>query len=180
MTTPGPPSGFASDPQLIMLWTTPPDLTGAGMKPGNSDSKKMPPQSMPFSVDLASLQSAVQSMLDAGSTVVSTYNPVEQLVQQAVSGGTIFGQQATYNTMRTPVHGWPHPEYNVPDAQLQSQAQQYAAEANPAMTRVLRAMADAMETVGVFMAMVSNAGQRYTASDKNSAIPPAPIPGGGS
>ena len=27
----GPPPGYAADPQLEMLWTAPPDLTGKGM-----------------------------------------------------------------------------------------------------------------------------------------------------
>jgi hypothetical protein len=181
MTTPpdnSPPSGMASDPQLIMLWTAPLDLTGKGMKAGGSESK-MPPESLPFAVNLATVQAAQQSMLTAGLTVVTTYNPLVQQVQQAISEGTIFGQQATYNTLNQPAKGPAHPEYHVPDTELQSSAQEYAAKANPAMTRVLRALADGMATAGTFIAMMNNSGQLYTAADQNSAVPPAPAPGGG-
>jgi hypothetical protein len=178
MTTPGPPAGYASDPQLIMLWTAPPDLTG--MKSSGS-AASMPPQSEPFAVNLASVQAAQQTMLNAGSAVVSAYNPMEQQVQQDISGGTIFGQQATYNTMVSEGNGKAaSPLYNVPDAQLRSGAELAASLINPAMTRVLRLMADGMETAGTYIAMLNNAGQMYTAADMNSAVPPAPAPGGGS
>jgi hypothetical protein len=174
MSTPSPP-GYASDPQLIMLWTAPPDLTGRGMQASGGGS--MPPLSMPFTVDLASTQAAEQAMLDAGSTVVGAYNPMEQEVQQDISEGTIFGQQATYNTL-----GWsgshPVPHYGVADTALQNSAQQFAAQMNPAMTRVLRLIADGMSTVGAYIAMLNNAGQIYTGSDKSSAVPPPPAPGG--
>jgi hypothetical protein len=183
MSTPqGPPSGFASDPQLIMLWTTPPDLTG--MPGSGSESSTMPPPSDPFTVNLASVQAAEQAMLSAGLTVVTTYNPVAQEVQQEISQGTIFGQQATYNTMApapVPVDGGSTsgapversvPDYNVPDTALQSAAQQAAEYLNPAMTRVLRLMADGMSTAGAYIAMLNNAGQIYTSSDKNSKVPP--------
>jgi hypothetical protein len=177
MTTPsGPPAGYASDPQLIMLWTAPPDLTG-GMKASGTAST-MPPLSNAFNINLATLQAAVQGMLNAGSAVVSAYNPMEQEVQQDISEGTIFGQQATYNTMTGEGNGkLASPLYNVPDAGLQSAAQTAAALINPAMTRVLRLMADGMETAGTYMAMLSNSGQMYTAADQNSAVP---APGKGS
>jgi hypothetical protein len=192
MSTPSPPEGYASDPQLIMLWTAPLDLTGAGMKAGGTESK-MPPESSPVTVDLATLQSAQQAMLDAGSTIVSTYNPVEKEVQQAISEGTIFGQQATYNTKgvgTVPLTGGAPsggagatravPDYNVPDPNLQSAAQQFAAQMNPSMTRVIAAVANAMSAIGAYIAMVNNAGQIYTASDKHSKAPAAPTVGGGS
>ena len=187
MSTPTPP-GYASDPQLIMLWTAAPDLTGQmqasgsmgsmGMQP-NGSASSMPPESMPFSVNLSTVQAAEQTMLHAGSAVVSAYNPMEQEVQQDISEGTIFGQQATYNTQSPSIHPI-LPLYNVPDTQLQSMAQQFAAQMNPAMTRVLRLMADGMSTAGTYIALLNDAGQIYTASDKNSAVPPPPTPGGGS
>ncbi len=85
------------------------------------------------------------------------------------------GQPGSDQKAGTPTNA---PVYNVPDAPLQTGAQQFAALINPAMTRVLRLMADGMSTVGVYIALLNNAGQIYTASDKHSAVPPAPIPGG--
>lgn len=201
MTTPGPPPGYASDPQLIMLWTRPPDLTGAGMMANSGGSSSMPPESMPFSVALGTVQAALQSMLDAGAAIVPPYNALEQEVQQAVTQGTIFGQQATYNTAGTshmPTGKFVIPgststsnvgdsqvlagdgmnpaNYHQPDTPLQQAAQQFAAQMNPAMTRIVRLMADSMSTVGTYIALVNKAGQMYTAADKSCAIPPPPAP----
>jgi len=172
----GPPDGFASDPQLIMLWTAPPDLTGKEMQGSGPPSSTMPPMSDPFTVDLASLQAAQQTMLGAGTEVVTAYNPVEQATTQAVLGNTVFGQQATFNTLEPLTQG-PHrptsePDYHVPDTALQGPAQQYAAKMNPEMTRVLRALADGMQIAGTYIAMINKAGNIYTASDKNSKVPP--------
>jgi hypothetical protein len=172
------PAGYASDPQLIMLWTAPPDLTGN--LPASGSAATMPPPSNSFNVNLASMQAGVQAMLNAGSAVVSAYNPLEQEVQQDISGGTIFGQQATYNTIVSEGNGkLASPLYDVPDTQLRSGAEQAAALINPAMTRVLRLMADGMETAGAYIALLTNSGQMYTAADKNSVIPPVPTPGAG-
>jgi hypothetical protein len=196
MTTPGPPPGYASDPQLIMLWTSPPDLTGQGMMANGGGSSSMPPLSMPYNVALASVQAALQSMLDAGAAIVPPYNELEQEVQQAVTQDTIFGQQATYNTAGTshmPTGKFVIPgssgtnqvlagdgmnpaNYHQPDTPLQQAAQQFATQMNPAMTRIVRLMADSMSTVGTYIALVNKAEQMYTAADKSSAIPPPPAP----
>ena len=139
----------------------------------------MPPESASFDVDLASVQAAQEAMLSAGSAVVSAYNPMQQEILQDNSMDTVFGQQATYNTGQLAgVHEVP--DYHVPDAPLPSSADQFAAQMNPAMTQVLRLMADGMSTAGAYIALLNSAGQAYTAADKNSAIPPAPIPGAGS
>jgi hypothetical protein len=164
MSTPSPP-GYASDPQLIMLWTAPPDLTGKEVQASGSGS--MPPESMPFAINLATLQAAQQAMLDAGSAVVDAYNPLEQKVQEDISSGIFFGEYATYNMGEA-------------DTPLQDAARQFAAQMYPAMSRVLRLMADGMSTVGAYIAMLNNAGQMYTGSDKSSAVPPPGAPGGGS
>jgi hypothetical protein len=178
VSTPNPPPpGYASDPQLIMLWSRPPDLTGiGGQASGSSDN--MPAMSNPVTVSLATTQAAEQAMLDAGAEVVGAYNGMELEVQVGISQGTIFGQQATYNTSQlSGVHEFP--DYHVPDTSLQSSAEDFAAQMNPAMTRVLRLIADGMQTVGVYIAMLNNAGQIYTGTDQHSVIPPPPAPGGG-
>lgn len=59
----------------------------------------------------------------------------------------------------------------LPNDQLSQAARQFAAQINPAMTRALRLVADSMEMVGVYTAMLNSAGQAYTSADKNSAVP---------
>ena len=166
MTTPTPP-GYASDPQLEMLWVTPPPFTGT---PGSGSPSKMPPVSGSFMVSLGSVQSTEQAMLGAASAVVNNYNPLEQQVQSAIGSSTIFGQQATVRVIPVGYRSAGPPQY-LPDEPIQQAAQQFAAQINPAMTRALRFVADSMEAVGIFIAMLNTAGQNYTSSDKNSEIP---------
>ena len=158
-----PPAGYASDPQLEMLWTTPPSFTGVA---ASGTSSTAPPLSGSFTVGLGSLQSAEQSMLDSASTIVNAYNPVEASVQSAISDDNFFGQWAEppgYREVATPT--------SMPNDQLSQAAQELAAWINPAMTRVLRVVADSMEAAGIFIAMLNAAGQAYTSADKNSAVP---------
>jgi hypothetical protein len=168
-TSDTPPPGYASDPQLEMLWTTPPSLTGLAASGTTSGT---PPLSSPFAVSLASIRSGEQDMLGAASTVVTAYNALETKVQGIVGGGNslngggFFGQWAErpgYREVSVPT--------TLPDDPLSQAAVQFAAQINPAMTRALRAVADSMATVGVFIAMLNTAGQAYTTADKNSAVP---------
>lgn len=174
------PPGYASDPTLAILWGTPPAYTGnTGAATGAPGASA--PEHNPFMVQLSSLQAAEQALLGAASTIISSYNPLEQQVQADIAGGTIFGQQATYSgTYINPLlNGDPHPqagsnadhEFTDPDEQLNQAAITFAASMDPSMTRVLRMIADATESVGVFIALLDKAGQAYCAADKASVCP---------
>jgi hypothetical protein len=168
MTTPGPPPGYASDPQLQLLWSSPPPLTGYPAS-GNSASPQPPPLSDPFAVALSSLQNAQQVMLEGASTLAGTYNPFEQQVQAVISNPTFWGQWAEPEARM--VGNPPNDPAYAPNTPLAQQAQQFAEQINPAMTRALRNVADATATIGVFIAMLNSAGQAYTTADKNSQLP---------
>ena len=181
MTDPTPPPpGYASDPVLSILWGPPPAFTGAGQS-ASGTSTVTPPAHNDFMVDLASVQAAEQSLLNAAAAIIAAYNPLDQQVQADIQAGTIFGQQATYNGLyiNPSISGDPHPyvgpnsdhEYTDADEQLQQGALQFAASMNPSMTRVLRMIADATEAVGVFIAFLDKAGQAYAFADKNSVAP---------
>lgn len=159
-----PPPGYASDPTLEMLWTTPPSLTGLT---ASGSTSKSPPLSSPFAIDLGSLREGEQQMLSSVQDVVNVYNPIEQQVQGIIAGNTFFGQWAQppgYREVSIP--------HSMPTDPLAEAAQQFAAQINPAMTRALRLVADTMEAFGIFIAMLNTSGQAYTSSDKNSAVPP--------
>jgi hypothetical protein len=174
MSEPTPP-GYASDPTLELLWGPPPAYTGDTGPQGASGSGGAPLTAGSIEVNLATVQAAEQAMLSAVSTIINTYNPLEQQVQADISGGTVFGQHATYTASYdgTPETGF----INLADQPLQQGAAQFAAQMNPAMTRALRAIADAAASVGVFIALLDKAGQAYTAADLQSAFP-VPPPGG--
>jgi hypothetical protein len=169
------PPGYASDPTLVLLWGPPPAFTGDTGGQGTAASSA-PLINGPIDVNLASVQAAEQAMLSAVSGVINGYNPLEQQVQADNSGGSIFGQHATYTAS---YDGKPETGYtNLADQPLQQGAAQFAAQMNPAMTRALRAIADAAESVGVFIALLDKAGQAYTAADLQSAFPvPPPVAG---
>jgi hypothetical protein len=172
MSDPGSPSGYASDPTLEMLWGAPPAFTGdvgsvtagSGGMPAITDEH--------VAVELGAVQAAEQSLLASADVLVNAYNPMNQLTQSAISGGTIYGQQATYNAE---YNGKPETGYtNRPDTPVQQSAEQFAESINPAMTRLLRLIADATECMGVYIALLDKAGQAYTAADQNSMFPPPP------
>jgi hypothetical protein len=173
VTTPTPP-GYASDPELEMLWTTPPEFIGLG---DGSSSSTAPPMAASFSVSLPSVQSTESTMLTATSGLVTSYNPLESSVQSDISGGTIFGQQATYRVVPVGAEGSHGPAQWLADQPLQQAGEQFAEQINPAMTRALRLVADSVETIGIFIGMLNNAGQIYTTADKTSVLPAPPDPG---
>jgi hypothetical protein len=105
-------------------------------------------------------------MLDATSAVVDAYNPVEAQVQSVISSDSFFGQWAEppgYREVATPT--------SMPNDPLSQAAQEFAAQINPVMTRALRSVADSMQAVGIYIAMLNASGQAYTSADKNSAVP---------
>jgi hypothetical protein len=169
-----PPPGYASDPTLEMLWGPPPAYTGdLGDNAAGSASTPLAIIDQPVSVDLAAMQAAEQSLLDVASTLVNAYNPLNQQVQADNSAGTIFGQQDTFSLNILTGTGL-QIQSTEPEPEVQQSAQQFAALMNPVMTRALRMVADATETIGVFIAMLDKAGQAYAAADQNSMFPPPP------
>lgn len=173
------PDGYASDPQLEMLWTTAPAFTGAVSSSGTSPAGDAPPATMvPITVDLATVHNAESGMLSEVSTIVDAYNAQKDAVQSEITQGTIFGQHATYSAdakwqPNTYVYRDPGQDVHIegPLTGLQQSAQDFAAHINPAMTKVLRMIADATEVVGVYIALLNNAGQAYSSADITSARP---------
>jgi hypothetical protein len=173
------PPGYASDPTLEMLWTTVPAYTGATAPSGGKILAAPPPAAtlVPIAVNLGTVQAAESAMLSAIAQVVSAYNQQNQAVQSEIAEGTIFGQQAEYTALAkyTPnnyVYRDPggNAQLSGPLTGLQQSAQEFAAQINPAMTQVVRMIADAAEQVGVYIALLNNAGQAYSSADISSAI----------
>ncbi len=164
------PPGYASDPQLTMLWTSAPSYTGnVGPAQGSGSA---PLDLIPIMVDLGSVMFAENGLLFAVSGVVNAYNPLDQQVQAAVTSDSFFGQEATYDTLTMAGQEALGPQFqNRPDVDLQPSARQFADQINPAMTRVLRMIADAAESVGIYIAMLDKAGQAYSAADISTELP---------
>jgi hypothetical protein len=171
------PDGYASDPTLEMLWTTVPAYTGATVS--SSAAGPAPSATMvPITVSLATVHNAESAMLSEVSEIVNAYNTQNQAVQSEIAQGTIFGQQARFTATgkfqpNTYVYRDPGQDVYIdgPLTGLQQSAQDFAAHINPAMTRVLRTIADATQLVGVYIALLNNAGQAYSSADISSAYP---------
>jgi hypothetical protein len=175
-SSPPTPPGDASDPTLTILWGAPPAYTGN--TGGASASSAAASDSAEVLVNLATMQAAEQGTLSAATEIVNAYNTLDQQVQADIAGGTIFGQRATYSYTYDPRsnNGF-DVTFHYADTGLQQGAQEFAAQMNPAMRRVLRMIADGTESVGVYIALLDKAGQAYTAADKNSTLPPTPPAG---
>lgn len=171
------PSGYASDPKLAIIWGVPPAYTGA--PPGSSTTTSAAPVHNPFSVALSTVRAAEQSLITSAAAIIDPYNALETQVQAEIAGGTLFGQQATYSgiSWENDANINTHPSantshsYTTADVSIQKSAVEFAASMNPAMTRVLRMIADATESVGVFIALLDKAGQSYTTADRASVFP---------
>ncbi len=168
MTNSSPPPGYASDPQLEVLWTEPPGLTGVS---ASGSQSQPPPLSGAFKVSPQSVWNTEAVMLGSANPVVNAYNALNETVQSAIRDPNLYGQEATVKVSGNR-RGLAAPPDYFDDTQLQQAAQQFAAQINPSMTRALRAVADTMQTVGVYIAMLNAAGQMYTTADKNSKLPP--------
>jgi hypothetical protein len=107
-----PPPGYASDPYLDMLWVAPPFFTGEGTAGSGSPG----PESNSFHVALPTVTTAMEQFLSTLYPLVDRYDAVLQQVQSAISGGTIFGQQATYNTVNSHINQYAEPGLDPRDA----------------------------------------------------------------
>jgi hypothetical protein len=171
-----PASGFAEDPTLVMLWQSVPQLTGEahGIQQGGAGAggSGTPPQPSPhnlINVALSSIVAAERDMLGGELAVVTRYNELLGQVRNAIADPGFYGQLADYvvDVTADGTGGIVETHSVIPEY-----AKKFAEKVNPAMTRVLRQVADTMTVHGVFVAMLNMAGQSYTLADKQSVFPP--------
>ncbi|MFB6892569.1 hypothetical protein ACFCX4_25020 [Kitasatospora sp. NPDC056327] len=180
------PGGGAADPTLEMLWKNGyvPGFGGAAPGSGGGSSggdpagaAPPPPGHAAFTVDLATLYTAVSAGATEASHVVDAYNALKTRVDAVVASGTFWGQQATnfrawYDN--SGIAGGVGPirrEGDFPDHGVQQAAAQFAPVINPELTTALRSVADAVELYGVYLARLDQAGQAYAAADYGSILP---------
>jgi len=177
-----PAPSYVPDPYLQVIWGDAPAITGnVG---GNAGAGGTPNEHPMFTVDLGSIREAENGILGQTRSAVANYMNLKNLVEQAIDGGSVWGQQATM-TVEHPTstayegvsEGGPGPSIPdtiEPDTDIQQVAQQYAAVMDPAMSEVLRQCADAIESVGQFVVLLDRAGQQYAYADKTSFFPDPP------
>lgn len=161
---------------LTMAYTTAPDLIPVPEKQDSGSGGPADPLSGQFSVDLGAVRSTEQTFLTSTSTVVEAYKTLSTAVLGAVNSNTNFGEYDTItrtgNQNAGPYNDWPN--YNSDTAQwdpLDEEGQQFSASIKPQMSKLLGSVANLIESMGHFNALLNNAAQMYTDTDAASAFP---------
>ncbi|MFL6117905.1 MAG: hypothetical protein ACJ786_42105 [Catenulispora sp.] len=129
-----------------------------------------------IAVTLSGITAAEQAILDTARTmVVPHYTALKNLVMSTkdyiwgqhidildIPGGDTSNNDGTANAAL------------FSPAPIREMAQKWAADANPAQDQLLAAVANALETVGQFVAALSDAANTYASADNNSFFP---VPG---
>ena len=157
-------------PTIEVIWTTVPSVTVEAAS-GTSESTA-PPGLGDFSVALASITAAEQSMLDSAGIVVDDYKALKDHV--LATQDFIFGQQIeladmpggdTVNLDGTATSNLVRP------GEFKAMAQDYADSRNPTQHGLLKQVGDTMEIVGQYIAALRDAANCYATADSNSLFP---------
>ncbi|MEV5753693.1 hypothetical protein AB0L00_38235 [Actinoallomurus sp. NPDC052308] len=168
---PAPPEKSGNEPILGMAYTTAPDIHPL-RDDGSSDGASPAMESGRFYINLSTLRSSEQRCLDATSQAVDGYETLKDEVNKAAGDGNFFGQDVgfTQGTVQTGTitfqGGW------VPDPGDDA-AQQFADATIPQMKNLLNAIGNAIEAMGGFTALITDAGQSYATMDNKAVFPPA-------
>ncbi|MEU3460558.1 hypothetical protein ABZ721_11455 [Streptomyces sp. NPDC006733] len=179
------PAAPMADPTLAMLWTTPPVIIGqAGTAPAPGQAPVTPVAHAPLSVNLATILSTEQTLLNSTKPLVDGYNNLNARVKGVLASSSFWGQEATSTVMWSdpaaiaggagPGPLRPQTSYDKP---VQEAAHKFAPIIGPEMTRALRQVADTVELVGGYIGRLNLAAQAYASADWNSILPdvtPAP------
>lgn len=171
------PGGPYQVPTLKMAYTKAPDLipltnTGSGGSSGPTVSES-------FSVELGELMTAESTCLGAVSTAVDDYETLADAVNNAISSPSLFGQTVGANPPSGMVWNgnvsYSFPADDADTDPLDTEGIDFAQSINPQMQQLLQAVANGIESMGTFAALLNNAAQMYTDADAQSAFPPASL-----
>ncbi|MFB9831715.1 hypothetical protein [Actinoallomurus acaciae] len=143
----------------------------------DSDQPKYIPECPPFHVDLGSLRNGMASMIGTIQAIVPDYEHLKGMVRQSIDN-EIYGQHAiVYATpnVNPAGGGVSTSDGGSGPSPIQESAQDFAAVVDPAQERALELIANAVELVGQFIALVDKSGQSYGEADRNARFPPPPV-----
>ncbi|MFE0462670.1 hypothetical protein ACFW1A_25785 [Kitasatospora sp. NPDC058965] len=171
---------WSADPYLQVIWSQPPDITGnfADSTGSGSGGHRHHPA---LAVDLGSVWETENGILGRARTSVAGYMQLKELCRSAIDGGSIWGQHAMKRVEHPPIgtrdgYQTVRPDTMEADGPVQQAANEYARAMDPTMSEVLRQIADAIESVGQFTALLNRAGQLYAHADRGSFFPDPPPP----
>lgn len=162
---------FPESPDLSMAYRTAPDLVGSQSTGGKSNAPVALDSSI--DIDLGGLCAAEQCCLNTTSQAIDDYDTLRGVVTSACHSDTIFGQQVgeyvPFNPLAAAGRGFDaggHVEYS----EFRQESVDFANQMVPQLWKLLQAAGNVIEAMGVYNAMLNNAGQMYTTADKNSAF----------
>lgn len=175
---PGPPS-FDDDPPGDGGPHGPGDGGSVAPDPGGSgDPSDVIPDCPAFHVDLGSLNSGMASILGELQAAIPEYQDLKSAVQS--NKDTVFGQNAIETRtgddpgLASGGGGSGMPAVHTGPSPIQQPARDFAAGINPYQERALEMIANSIEAVGQFVAMVDRSGQAYASGDRKAVFPEAP------
>ncbi|MEU9407510.1 hypothetical protein AB0E08_17775 [Streptomyces sp. NPDC048281] len=173
-----PPPADVSTPTLTTAFTTAPDFVplANNNNGGDSDSDEQMAGGA-FAIQLGGLHSAEQTCLDATGQAVNGYTDLRTKVDAAAASDTLFGQKVGTVVWHSKVGGKAGQE--TPDNlskdiswdQFDDEGKAFAEQIVPSMHLLLRGVANALELMGQFNALLNNAGQMYANADASCAFP---------
>lgn len=156
----------------------PPSFNDAQSSDGDHNSEKLKyiPECPPFHVDMGSLRDGMTSMLATVQAIIPEYDDLKAKVRDGIDND-VYGQNATiYATPNAnPAGGGAVSESGGSGpSPVQDSARKFAAVINPAQERSLEVIANALEIVGRFIALVDKSGQAYGEADRKARFPAPP------
>ncbi|GAA1226445.1 hypothetical protein GCM10009665_16230 [Kitasatospora nipponensis] len=180
-STPDRLPAWQGDPYLQVVWGDAPVITGdlGPQGQGGGGAHRSHPA---FTVDLGSIRDCENGMLGQARESVAGYMQLKERVRSAIDADTVWGQHAMKLVEHTSIlnsygtYTPARPDTLEADGPVQQSAEAYAKVMNPVMSEVLRQIADSIESVGQFVALLNRAGQQYAAADRSSFFPDPPPP----
>jgi hypothetical protein len=164
-----PPEKSGNEPSLRMAYTTSPHIIPLPKSKSSDGPTAM--ESGAFSIELSTLRSAEQTCLDATSEAIDAYGTLKDEVNKAANDDNFFGQKAgtMEETSTATTGGDSIYHYWQPD-KYDDESQQFADAIIPQMKNLLNGVGSAIEAMGAFTALITDAGQSYATMDANSAF----------
>jgi hypothetical protein len=171
-----PPSGgsnpkSAKVPTLSAAYTQAPDIipNSPGDSGGSSSTNSAELwEAIPSYIELPALRSAEQTFLNSASTLMEAYQTLKSVVNNAIDSPNTWGQEVGVPISPADQSTWAA-HHGAVDP-LDSEGQAMADSTNPQMQQALVASAGAIEAIGMFNALLNNAGQMYGYTDQQSSF----------
>jgi hypothetical protein len=165
-------------PTTGVMWQNAPSFNTPQPPPAGSGSQSDGTYTEPpFKVNLASIREVEEDHLALQRDMSEKYNNLRTLVQGDISkGAALYGPLHSDAWVNPGYANMPGPDYDAKQFgnELAAEAGPFAAQMNPIMQKALQHIGDTLELYGNYVALLNDAGQAYSQSDRQAALPAPP------